>query len=226
GEKRARWFVSKQKLRQQRCRPERKDSKASKCYRMPWPMQNWLQKLSRQIFPIRRQGLLQAPIRARIVVQLFRRNIDVSAETGGGIVVQRVRQRNFGLNPFKPEALQRERLEKWRGCCKWMNCRTDIMQKERQSELGRTRSTPNRRVCFTDNDGTSRARKRDRRREAIRSRADDNRIISICHEFQQQRFWESSLISCDSKATHALYHTQTCRTFRFNFDRANTASRN
>src|SRR5215470_10320825 len=171
GEERARWFVSKQKLRQQRCRAERRDSKAREHYRMPWPMQHWLQKLNRQIFPVIRQRLHQPPIRARIVVQLFRRNIDVFAKTSGGMVIQRVRQRYFGLNPFKPEALQREGLEKWRACCKRMNCRTDIMHKSRQSQFGRARATTNCGVCLINDNGTSRARERDRRRETIRSRA-------------------------------------------------------
>ena len=144
-------------------------------------MQHWLQELNRQIFPVPRQRLHQAPIRARIFVQLFRRNIDVFAETGGGAVIQRMRQWNFGLDPFKTEALQRQRFEKRRACCKWMNCRTDVMQKARQSEFGRTRAAADCRVCFVNKNGTSRARQCDRRRETIRSRANDNRIVFNRH---------------------------------------------
>ena len=164
-------------------------------------MQHWLQELNRQIFPVPRQRLHQAPICARIFVQLFRRNIDIFAETGGGAVIQRMRQWNFGLDPFKTEALQRQRFEKRRACCKWMNCRTDVMQKARQSEFGRTRAAADCRVCFVNKNGTSRARQCDRRRETIRSRANDNRITSIWHEFPVATILEAALASCDLKAT-------------------------
>ena len=82
GEKSACSFAFEDKFRQQRCRAKRQDSKVRERYRMLWPMQHWLQKLNRQIFPVPRQRFHQAPIRARIFVQLFRRNIDVFEETG------------------------------------------------------------------------------------------------------------------------------------------------
>ncbi len=91
GEKRARWFAFEDKFRQQRCRAKRQDSKVRERYRMLWPMQHWLQELNRQIFPVPRQRLHQAPVCARIFVQLFRRNIDVFVETGGGTVIERMR---------------------------------------------------------------------------------------------------------------------------------------
>src|SRR4029077_3445486 len=110
--------------------------------------------------------------------------------TGGGTVIERMRQWNFRLDPFKSEALQRQRFEKRRACCKWVNCRTDVMQKTRQSEFGRTRAAANCRVCFVNKNGTSRARHRDRRRETIRSRADDNRIVLNRHiENALLSFW-------------------------------------
>ncbi len=132
GEERTRRFAFEHKFRQQRCRAKRQDSKVRERYRMLWPMQHWLKKLNRQIFPVTRQRLHQAPIRARIFVQLFRRNSDVFTQTGGGAVIERMRQWNFGLDPFKTEALQRQRFEKRRASRKWMNCRTDVVQKARQ----------------------------------------------------------------------------------------------
>ena len=70
-------------------------------YRMLWPMQHWLQELNRQIFPVTRQRLHQAPICARIVEQLFSCNVDISVEAGGRAVIQRMRQWNFGLDPLQ-----------------------------------------------------------------------------------------------------------------------------
>ena len=92
-------------------------------------VQHWLQELVSQFFPVSRQRLHQRAIRARILVQLVRRNIDVFAQTGSGAVIERMRQRNFGLDPFKSEAFQRKRFEKRRTCCEWMNGRTNVMHK-------------------------------------------------------------------------------------------------
>src|SRR5436305_13343385 len=184
---------------------------------MLWPMQHWLQELNRQIFPVTRQRLHQAPVRARIVEQLFSCNVDISVEAGGRTVIQRMRQRNFGLDPFKTQALQGQRFEKRRPCCKWVNCRTDVMQKARQSQFGRTRSAADCRVCFVNKNGTSRARQCDRRRETIRSRANDNRITSSWHVLPVAAILEATRASCESKRLPAVYHAQTRRIFRFNF---------
>src|SRR4029077_17971692 len=89
------------------------------------------------------------------------------------------------------------------------------MQKARQSEFGRTRAAANCRVCFVNNNGTSRARQRDRRRETIRSRANDNRIASIRHELPVTAILEAMRASCELKRLQAVYHAQTHRIFRF-----------
>ena len=181
SEKSARAFAFEDKFRQQRRRTKRQDSKVRERYRMFRPMQHWLQELNRQIFPVPRQRFHQAPICTRIFAQFFRRNGDVFKQRRSGAVVERMRQWNFGFDPFKTEALQRERLKKRRACCKWMNCRTDVMQKARQSELGRTRAAADCCVSFVNKNGTSRARQCNRCRETIRSRADDNRIVFNRH---------------------------------------------
>jgi len=49
-------------------------------------------------------------------------------------------------------------LKKRRACCKWVNCRTDVMQKARQSKFGRTGAPPPIvAFCFVNKNGTSRA---------------------------------------------------------------------
>jgi hypothetical protein len=55
------------------------------------------------------------------------------------------------------------------------------MQKARQSEFGGTRAAADCRICFVNNNGTSRARQHDRRRETVWSRANDNRIVFNRH---------------------------------------------
>src|SRR5262249_26831200 len=98
-----------------------------------------------------------------------RRNIDVFVETNGGTVIKRMRQWNFGLDPFKTKALQRQRFEKRRACCKWVNCRTDVMHKARQSEFGRTCAAANCVVRLVNEHGTLCARQGNRRPQTIRS---------------------------------------------------------
>jgi hypothetical protein len=55
------------------------------------------------------------------------------------------------------------------------------MQKARQSEFGGTRAAADCRICFVNNNGTSRARQCDRRGETIRSRADHNSVVFNRH---------------------------------------------
>src|SRR3954447_8192346 len=153
-------------------------------YRMLWPMQYWLQEFNREILPVSRERFHQPPIRAGIVVQLFRGNIDVFAEPGGGAVIQRMRQWNFRLDPLKTEALQRQRFKKWRTCCKRMDCRTNVMQKAGQSEFGRTRAAADCRVCFVNNNRISRARQCDRGRETVRSGTNYDGVVFNRHLYK------------------------------------------
>src|SRR5439155_16379330 len=100
-------------------------------------------------------------------------------------VIQRMRQWNFGLDPFKTQALQGQRFEKRRACCKWVNCRTDVMQKARQSKFGRTRAAADCRVCFVNKNGTSRARQCDRGGKAIRPRSYNYCVMLIGHNMSR-----------------------------------------
>src|SRR5207244_9608307 len=129
-------------------------------------------------------------------------------EAGSGTVIKRMRQWNFGFDPFKAEAFQRQRFEKWRTCCKWMDRRTDVMQKARQSEFGRTRDATNCRIRLVNKNRTSRPRQCDCSRETIRSRANDNRITSIWHVLPVAVILEVTRASCELKRLHAVCHAQ------------------
>jgi len=84
-------------------------------------MQHRLQKFVRQSFPIARERFHQALISTRVATKLFGRKIDIAVQTRRGTVIEGMRQWNFGLNPFKAESLQRERLEKRRPSSQRMN---------------------------------------------------------------------------------------------------------
>src|SRR5262245_46467671 len=98
---------------------------------MPRPMQHWLQKLNGELFPVMRQRLHEAPIRARIAAELFGCEMQVFIETGRRTVIERMCEWNFRLDPVQAEALQRQSFKKRRTCSEWMNRRADVMQKAR-----------------------------------------------------------------------------------------------
>ena len=99
-------------------------------------MQHRLEELVSQFFPVSRQRLHQRAIRARILVQLVRRKIDISVQAGDGAVIERMRQRNFGLDPIETEPFEWKRFEEWRTGRKRMNCRTNIVNKTWQRQFG------------------------------------------------------------------------------------------
>ncbi len=92
-------------------------------------MQHRLQKFVSQFFPVARERFHQAPISARIAAELFRRQIDVSIQASCGAVIERMCQRNIGLNPFKTESFQRKCLKEWRTRSQRVNCGTNVMHK-------------------------------------------------------------------------------------------------
>lgn len=96
---------------------------------MLWPMQHRLQKFGSQFFPITRERFHQAPISARIAEELFCCKIDVPMQARRGTVIERMCQRNFGLNPFKTESFQRKCLKEWRTRSQRVNCGTNVMHK-------------------------------------------------------------------------------------------------
>src|ERR1043166_2353909 len=55
----------------------------------------------------------------------------VFIKTGRRTVMKRMCEWNFRLNPFKAEAFQWKRSEKWRTCSEWMNCRAEVMHEAR-----------------------------------------------------------------------------------------------
>src|SRR6266446_3968330 len=99
-------------------------------------MQHWLQKFRRQFFPIASQRFHDGPVSARIVVERISRKIDVAVQACGAAVIERVRQRNFGLDPIETEAFEWKRFEEWRTGRKRMNCRTNIVNKTWQRQFG------------------------------------------------------------------------------------------
>ena len=76
-------------------------------------MQHRLQKFIGQFVPIACEWTHQAPISTRIAMELLRRTLDISMQARRSSVVERMCQRNFGLDPLKTESFQRKRVEKW-----------------------------------------------------------------------------------------------------------------
>src|SRR5882724_7665149 len=127
SEQRARRFVLKKKFREQYCRANRRNSKSCESNRMPRQVQHRLQKFGGQFFPVARKRLEQPPIGGPVDIQLRCCKIDITMQTCGGPIIERMRQRDLWLNPGEPELLEWESFEKGRTGSEWMNCRAEIV---------------------------------------------------------------------------------------------------
>src|SRR5438477_11048758 len=95
-------------------------------------------------------------------------------QTSRSLIIERMSQRNFRLNPSETESLERKRFEKRRTGGGRMNSRTNVMDKAGQGQLGRARSAAYGRVGFQHERRTSSMRERDRCGQAIRPGSNKN----------------------------------------------------
>src|SRR5438132_6590305 len=126
SEQRARSFVLEKKFRKQCRRASRGNSKSCESNRMPRQVQHRLQKFGGQFFPVARKGLEQPPIGGSVDIQLRCCKIDITMQTCGGPIIERMRQRDIWLNPGESEPIERESFEKTRTGNELMNCRAEI----------------------------------------------------------------------------------------------------
>src|SRR4029077_18448148 len=119
-------------FRQESCWTDRGDSKSCQSDWMSREMQHRLQKLIRQFFPLARERLHQAPIRARIAGKLVGCKINISMQAGRQTVIKRMCQRDVRLNPFESEGLRGTRFENRRAGRERMDRRTDVVQESWQ----------------------------------------------------------------------------------------------
>jgi hypothetical protein len=118
-------------------------------------MQHRLEKFVSQFFPIPSERFHEAAVCVSIPLQTFGRKIDIAIQTRSPAVIERMGERNIGMNPFKPELSQWERFEKWRAGGEWMNGRANVVHKPRQRQLRRARTAADGRVGLEDEDAAA-----------------------------------------------------------------------
>ena len=96
-----------------------------------------------------------------------------------------MREWNFRLDPIEPESFERERFEKWRTGREGMDRRANVVNKTWQRQLGRACAATDARICFQYQNRQPCARECNRSREAVRSRADHDRVVFISHRTTQ-----------------------------------------
>jgi hypothetical protein len=99
-----------------------------------------------------------------------------------------MRERGVGMDPGEAvlgegQGAQKRRRERHR-----MDRRADVVDEAGQGELGRARAAADRRLRLQHDDGLARACEDDRRREAVRTGADDDGIIGGAHRVHGRTF--------------------------------------
>ena len=72
---------------------------------------------------------------------------------------------------------ERERVEERRARTQGVSGRADVVNEARQGQLGRAHTAAYALLRLDDEDGLTRLRQHDGRRQPIRARSDDNRVV-------------------------------------------------
>src|SRR6266487_1062435 len=134
SEQRARRLVLEKKFRKPCRRAGRRNSKSCESNRMPRQVKHRLQKFGGQFFPVAQKRLEQPPIGGSVDIQLRCCKIDITMQTRGGPIIERMRERDLWLNPGEPESIEWESFEKRRTSSEWMNCRAEIADALREAD--------------------------------------------------------------------------------------------
>src|SRR6266567_2466540 len=187
SEQRARRLVLEKKFRKPCRRAGRRNSKSCESNRMPRQVKHRLQKFGGQFFPVAQKRLEQPPIGGSVDIQLRCCKIDITMQTRGGPIIERMRERDLWLNPGEPESIEWESFEKRRTSSEWMNCRAEIVDETGQRQFSRARAAANGGVGFQYQHGTSRVRENNGGRQTVRSGANDNGIIFNRHVEERRK---------------------------------------
>ena len=109
------------------------------------------------------------------------RLIHVAVKRSSVPIIERVCDCDFGFDPFKPEAFQRQQVEERRAGAERMNRRADIVDEARPRQLRRAHPAADCVVRFQHKHRKPGARTRDRRRQPVRPGADYHDIVLSAH---------------------------------------------
>ena len=81
------------------------------------------------------------------------------------------------MDPFEAVFGERERVEERRARAEGVCGRADVVNEARQGQLGRAHTAAYAILRLNDEDGLARLRQHDGRRQPVRARSDDNRVV-------------------------------------------------
>jgi hypothetical protein len=126
-----------------------------------------------ELVPAGHERLEQSPIRGAVGSQASRGLSERSPNDRCGSIVERVRNRDGRLDQVE---LEPEGAEERRRGDEWVDSGADVVPESRQRQFRSTRSAADRLLRLDDADGASGLSERDRGREAVRPRPDDNGV--------------------------------------------------
>ena len=143
---------------------------------MPRYPEERAERVGGELVPRARKRLDQPAVHAPVGAEAARGRIDRAFEQDGGAVVEGMRERRRRLDPLEPLATEIERAEERRRGAHRMERGTDVMEKSRQGQRRGAAAAADRVVRLEHRYRQSLSRERDRRGEAVRPRADDDRV--------------------------------------------------
>ncbi len=120
------------------------------------------------------------PIRAKARNGFIERVVEQGGGTfSGRSVVKWMRQSNRRRNPLESVLVERQRAQKRRADCHWINGRADIMNETRQSEFLRSNAAPGSVSGFENADRASRLGEADGSGQSVGTGADNDRVTLV-----------------------------------------------
>ena len=144
--------------------------------RMSWKTE-WPLHAGFELGPSGKQRGQEPHVALAILAEIFRRRFHGPLEDYCRAVIERMRQRRRGLNPFQPALLERQAAEKRRPHRHGVNTRTDVVQEARERQFRRSRPAAQRFFSLDQQNGAARLGDRNRGGEPVRPAAHDDRVI-------------------------------------------------
>ena len=176
GQQRLRARLAKHQARQDRRRQDGWQTEARQRQRVARDAKR-AEQLLHQVWPCRHDRTHQARVGGAVGAQAGRGLFEGLGQDRGSPVVERMGERDRGLDEVQAEIGQGQRTEKRRRQGEGHDCRAHIVDKPWQRELRRSQAAAERLGRLQHKHRSPGARQRNRRRQPIRPRANHNRVI-------------------------------------------------
>jgi hypothetical protein len=148
-------------------------AKASERERMTWDMGERAEHLSLEPFPVGEERLEQTPVRTAVFAKRCCRVVHRAMHEDRATVVEWMCERRRRVDELQSEV---QRAKEGRRGAERVDGRADVVPEARKRQLARACATPDGVLRFQDQDRPAGLSESDRGREAVRPRADDDRV--------------------------------------------------